>query len=416
MRNAILNLFSTVFALLLLPVSLPVMAAGQFEGPVVFKAAEVVPADIPESELYRIHDQVLNDGFLNAYTVESAFGEWKISSNALLGTRLAEIVAMSKMREIAESDSFEDAIEDDADEVAEGFKNLVDDPKGALEGAASGVRKMFAITGEAWKSRHTREDESSMKNLGNAISGYDKAKREYAAQFGVDPYSLNQALHEELDRIARAASGGSMVGTVFKALIPGGVGAIIAATNLTHSLNELVTASSEVELRIINREKLAKMGIDAALIERFLDDSRATPTHKTYLAGALELMHGVGGRDLFLDYAIAPPTEEVALYRTLSAVMYAWYHENEQKLDRFVQAGSTAVGIDGDNQLVVQAPLDHLLWTEPLATVIEALDEVVAAPGKVSGKQIWLSGTASERAVTELGNRGWKVRQQVSVE
>lgn len=397
---------------LLLCGQLPVYAE-EYEAPIILKVADLLPAETLSSDLYQIHDKVHNDGFLNRYTVTSQWGEWEINSDALLNIRLTEIVAMSEMRKIEEGESFEGAVKDDATNVGEGVSSMINDPKGAMEGTVSGVRKMFELTGESWKSRHTREDESSLTNLGNTLSGFSKAKREYAAKFGVDPYSSNKDLHVELDRIARAASGGVMIGMVAKALIPGGIGVLLSATDLSHSLNELLTTSSEVELRIINREKLQKIGMDAVLIEQFLDDGSTSSTYKTYVVGALETMEGVSGRDLFVDYAIGPPSEDVALFRAQSALMYAGYHAKRQKLDHFARSGGTIAGIDSNKILVVQASLDHILWTEPITFAVEALDEKIATAEKTKGKLLSLSGTASDRTVAELDKRGWQVRQKV---
>ncbi len=398
--------------LLVLSGQIPVYAE-EYEAPMVLKAADLLPAETLNSDLYQIQDKVYNDGFLNRYTVTSQWGEWEISSDALLHIRLTEIVAMSEMRKIEEGESLQGAVTDDAKDVGEGISSMINDPKGAVEGTVSGVRKMFALTGESWKSRHTRKDESALTNIGNTVSGFSKAKREYAAKFGVDPYSSNKDLHVELDRIARAASGGVMIGMVAKALVPGGIGVLLSATDLSHSLNELLTTSSEVELRIINREKLQKIGMDAVLIERFLDDGSTSSTYKTYVVGALETMEGVSGRDLFLDYAIGPPSEDVAMFRAQSAIMYAGYHAKRQKLDHFARSGGTIAGVDSNKILVVQASLDHVLWTEPIALAVEALDEKIATAEKTKGKQLSLSGTASERTIAELEKRGWQVQQNV---
>lgn len=387
--------------------------SGEYEPPIIFKAADLFPAETLNSDLYTIQDEVRNDGFLNRYVVSSQWGEWELYSNALLDVRLTEIVAMSEMRKIEEGESFQGAIQDDAKDLGKGVTAMISDPKGALKGTASGVSKMFALTGESWKSRHTRKDESSLTNLGNTLSGFSKAKRELAAQFGVDPYSSNKDLHLELDRVARAASSGVMVGMVAKALIPGGIGVVLSATDLSHSLNELLATSSEIELRIINREKLQKMRMDDVLIERFLDDLNTSSTYKTYFVGALETMEGVTDRDLFLDWAIGPPSEDVALFKVQTAIMHAGYHERQIKIDRFVRSGATLAAIDSDNSLVAQAALDHLLWVESFALVLESLNKKIADAEKPRKKKIFLAGTASPKSIAELEKRGWIVQQKV---
>ncbi len=413
-RRAIYTQVVLITTLLLTTGSL---AAQDFEAAVTFKSADILSADILENKNYQIDGVVTNDGFLNSYTVESEFGSWTINSERLLKIRLTELLAMIQMRTIKDTESRDEAINEDVKEVKQGFGNLVEDPGAVMKGAASGVKKMFKLGGEAWKSRHTRdEDESSLKSLGNIVSGFDKAKRQYAAEFGVDPYSSNKALHQELDRVARSASHGSLISSAAKMLIPGGLGLMVSAANLSLALNELLTTKSEVEMRIINRDKLTALGIDRMLIERFLDDKKLSTTHKTYLTGALETLENVAGKDLFLSYSLAPPSEDIALFRTVSALSYAWYHKKISKLDRFSGGDSMPVAaINSNNRLILIAPLDHLLWTEVMASLIEPLDQL-SVDESVDGKELWLTGTASARAIAAFDVRNWVVKAGIEPE
>jgi hypothetical protein len=294
------------------------------------------------------------------------------------------------------------------------LSNLVEDPGGAIQGAASGVSKLFKLGGEAWKSRDS-QDENQLASLGKAVSGYDKAKRKYAGQFGVDPYSSNQALQAELDRLATAAAQGSVFSMAFKAMIPGGLGFAISATGMSQALSDLLVTSSAIELRIINRDKMLAMGIDPVLAEQYLDDKSSSPTYRTYLVGALEAMESVSGRGNVIEYAIGAPDEDVAIFRSSAAIMYAWYHKNVHAIDRFVKAGSIVAAIDGDGQLVIQAPLDHVLWTESLDLLLAQIGEAMDGNEEIKGKVIMLTGTVSEMAGQELESRGWQVNQQISL-
>jgi hypothetical protein len=393
--------------------AVPAMAA-DYEEPVTLKASEVVSAEFLGSELYKVDPKVVNDGFMNLYQVESRFGKWEVSSTNLLGVRLNEIRAMVEMQKIDENDLRKDAAGDDVNELKEGATQLVNDPQGALEGAASGVKKMFKLGGEAWASHHTREDENKLESAGKLVVGYDKAKRELAGQLGVDPYSTNPDLQKELDRLATAASQGSAATMLAKAFIPGGLGLVVSATSMSQALNELVITSSETELRIINRDKLTAMNIDPELIELFLDDSKSTATQKTYITGSLENMTDTKWRENFIAHAIGPPADDVAMFRVRSATMYAQYHEEKAKIDRFELAGNFAFAVDVNNALVVQAPVDHLLWTPELESVLQALESAREEQGNISDMLIWISGTASDVAADEIERRGWSLNQHAS--
>ena len=119
------------------------------------------------------------------------------------------------------------------------------------------------------------------------------------------------------------------------------------------------------------------------------------------------------GRANFLEFSIAPPSEDVAIFRAQSAMMYAGYHQKVKNLARFDTSAGVAAAVDVDNALVVEVALDHLLWTEHLAHVLEALDENIAKPGKISNRTLGLPGLISEQARAELEQRGWKTKKEV---
>ena len=179
-------------------------------------------------------------------------------------------------------------------------------------------------------------------------------------------------------------------------------------------MNDLLFTNSELELRIINRKKLKKLGIDEKLIEQFLNYDKSSITYKTYIVGALETLKGVTNKQAYIAYSIAPDTEELALYRATSILMYAWYHKHVENLDYFETFDSLTVAVDSSKKLAVLAPIDYLSWTEPLAETISALEEKISASKLITSKGLWLSGTLSARCRTELQKRGWEISSEVS--
>ena len=53
--------------------ALPALAA-EFEAPPTFKAGEILPPELLQSEHHRVEEIVENDGYLNYYRIESDFG------------------------------------------------------------------------------------------------------------------------------------------------------------------------------------------------------------------------------------------------------------------------------------------------------------------------------------------------------
>ena len=213
--------------------------------------------------------------------------------------------------------------------------------------------------------------------------------------------------------IAAIATQGGLLATAAKSLIPGGLGSVVAVTGTSRALNDLLATTSAVELRIINRDKLLAMDFNADLVELFLDNPMFTPTYQTYLVGALEQMEGVRGRQALVKYAIPTQDEDVAFYRTRIAWLYALYHRDVSELDRFVAIAKGAVAVSTDNRLVLSAAVDHIVWTETMATIIEAVEAGVANESKVEGKHLWTTGTMTEKTKQVLEDRGWSIGRYV---
>lgn len=111
-------------------------------------------------------------------------------------------------------------------------------------------------------------------STGDAIKGalgIEKAKRKLAARLGVDVYSRNQDLQQELDRVASAMAGGGLaldVGTT-----PIGMSLTVIGVNQT--VESLINDSSADDLRKWNEQKLSVLGADRDLIRHVVPDFRS---------------------------------------------------------------------------------------------------------------------------------------------
>ena len=66
--------------------------------------------------------------------------------------------------------------------------------------------------------------------------------------------------------------------------------------------------------------------------------------------------------------------------------------------------------------VVIDLPLDYLVWTEPMARLLNQGSQMISELPGVKEKQVWLTGTLSPRARTEIESRGWKVRDQAEAQ
>ncbi len=382
----------------------PALAQPDFEEPHPLKASEILPAQLRQGPFHRIDEKVLNDGYMNTYTLQSQFGQLKAVSTTSLKERIAELAAIDAMRRVEESDTFQDSVADAAETTVEGVKNIVVDPKGAISGAVTGIGKVFKRAGETIQSQPGAGEDSRFEGM----IGYSNTKREYAYAFGVDVYSPNPILQEQLGAMAQAGYAGKFSVTALKALVPGGVGLALSVTGGTQLLNETIAKTPPTELRALNRDKLAGMNINPQLIDLFINTTVFSPRNQTLLVAALEQLPDTRGRSEFVKFAISTESEDLATFRTRSAVMYAVYNQQQAPIESFVNLNPFTLARTRDT-LVFIVPVDHLLWTRDTYHILRDMDQKAADLGGVLKKQLWLAGTLSAGSRKGLKELGWEI-------
>lgn len=285
----------------------------------------------------------------------------------------SEINAIALMQQVESSDGYKDAVIDAGKNTVDGVKQLAMDPKGTVEGAISGVGRLFRMAGETIRSEQGAGESSKFENL----IGQAKSKRDVAREFGVDVYSANPVWQEYLNRLAWAGYAGKMSLTAVKAAIPGGLGAVATVTGSAKLLSDLVATSSPLKLRDLNRGKLQAMGIDPLLIDLFIDNKTFTPREQTFLVAGLEAMETTRNRDGYLRLAIRTTDSELAYHRARIAYMYAGYHRKQAPIERFVPMGRFVPARTKDT-LVFIVPVDYLIWRDDTASVTRDLDRRAA--------------------------------------
>src|SRR5262249_9867949 len=121
-------------------------------------------------------------------------------------------------------------------------------------------------------------------------------------------------------------------------------------------------------------------------------------------------MKGVGDRAAFVRFAAATPNANIAFFRQRQAEMYTGYHKSVAPLTSFVSLGELAAARTGSGALVFCAPLDYLVWTEPMGRFITASNKVIEQAG-AKEKQLWVTGALSAVARNELENRGGRFKR-----
>ncbi len=389
---------------LLIAIAFPALAQTNFETPRPLKATDILPEELLEGPFHKIDTEVLNDGYMNTYTIHSQFGKLTAVSTVSLKERLEELKAIDAMRKVEQTDTFQESVADAAETTVEGVKNIIEDPKGAFSGAVTGIGKAFKRAGEAIQSRPGAGEDSRFEGL----IGYSNTKREYAYAFGVDVYSPNPILQEQLDAMAQTGYAGSLSVTALKALIPGGVGMALSVTGGTQLLNDVISKSPPTELRTINRGKLTEMNISPQLIDLFINTTVFSIRDQTLLVAALKQLPQTRGRSEFIKFAISTDSEDLAAFRTRSAIMYAVYNHKQAPIKSFIDLEPFVLAKTGDS-LVFIVPVDYLFWTRDTYHILQDIDQKAANLDGIDQKQLWLAGTLSVASRKGLNDLGWKV-------
>jgi hypothetical protein len=385
-----------------------IAAQGGYEPPTTLNASQILPPDLLSGPNHRVEEKVTNDGLLNTYRVGSKFGTLTAVSTPVLKKRILEINALVTMEKISKTSVYTAALKEAGANTLSGVKNLVLNPVQTLSGAASGIGAAFSrVTNSLSGPKRSQSEDAQVKDL----IGYSKAKREIAFQLGVDVYSDNEKLQSRLNEISWASFAGGLTWNAAMMAVPGGAGVAFSVTGNLQRLNEIFRDNPPVELRRMNGEKLAAMDVNREIADAFLNNAVYSPRGQTILVNALEGMKGVANRAAFIRLATSLSDANLALFRQRQAEMYAGYNRVMSPIETFLFLGEFAVARTVKSDIVFNVPLDHLVWTEPVAGLIAAANQRVSDLTGVQEKQLWVTGTVSARAKKEIESRGWKVQE-----
>jgi len=378
----------------------PVQAA--YEQPPILKAKNILKPALFKSANYTIQDQVKNDGFFNHYTVNSPFGTFKAGSTPGLEILLNEINAIADMKKVDTSDTATAALKQSGANTVAGVKKMFTAPKETLEGAASGVSGLFnRATKTIGKRKSSDAEDSSFEQL----VGISKSKGKIANSYGVNVYSQNKVLEQELDRLGRADFYGGIGVGVATAAIPGVGGVVLGASGTARLLNEAINTTPASELWLQNKNKLIAMGMDADTVALFLNNPNFSPALSTVLVASLESMKGVENRELFIKVSLQAADTVMAGIIVKMSIMTAAYHKNVAKLMRLTPMARLTMGVRKDGTSVVVLPSDHMVWSQRVSQAITS----IGAEGKGGSNELWVSGTVSKMASAEFKKAGWEV-------
>ncbi len=386
-------------------------APAPYEQGALLNAADLLPAELLRGDSHRVRDQVVTDGYMAHFEIDSDFGTFTAIGVPQVKTRIAEIEAIRKLVETSKGDLFAEGLKRSIEQPIDAVKNIVTHPVDSVKQAPATVGHFFTKVGSAIGRAGGRVKDSiendtpspSGTEIGNAAknaAGFDKAKLDTAKQLGIDPYSDNARLQEEMDKVTWAFFAGGLPLRIGAAVASAGVA--VAATNMI-GIPEDTYALTQAELALLDGRSLAAMGIADETIKTFQLYGPLSTTRRHLIVLALEALNGAKGRDLIIEQVNALETPEQVDFLIAALDMLAERQRSgAATYTSLVVLGRLPAATHSNGEVHVPAPVDHVTWTEEVAH-FAGRNDLGSAP-----KVLLHTGKLSQAAASGFTSAGWK--------
>jgi hypothetical protein len=280
-------------------------------------------------------------------------------------------------------------------------------PVETVSGIPAGVGRFFQSTStKLSRATESTGASNSSQSAGTAdaakdLLGVNNAKRRIAKQVGADPYTTNPVLAKQLDDLARAAFAGGVSLDVAMAVTTAGVATAISTTA---TVSNLVWDKSPEDVRTINENKLAAMGVSKDTVRAFVTNRWFTPTLSVPFVESLAQIPAGKGRAAVVALASTVASENEARFMLNAVNMVRQISTQQDPVVALELARRIMVVRTRGGRVEVPAPVDYVVWTEPVRAFAERKDL------KGTRRDILVTGLASERAREGLQAAGWAVR------
>ncbi len=387
--------------------------ADTLETGVLLNASGLLPADSLRGPSHRVREQAATDGYLAHFTIDSDFGTFEAIGVPQAQRRIAEIEAIRKLVETSKSDLFAEGLKRSIEQPIDAVKNIVTHPVESVKQAPKTVGHFFQKVGGSIErgvnrvvDRAQSGDSPDAGEIGRGIgsaaknaAGFDKAKLDTAKQLGVDPYSDNPRLQEEMEKVTWAFFAGGLplrIGAAASA------GVALAATNMV-GIPEDTYALTQAELAHRDGQSLAAMGVTAEDIGAFQNHPSLGVTRRHRIVLALETLSNARGRGYMIRLANACATPEQAeVLSNALAILAERQRSGGADYVSLSVLGRLPGATTADGGLEVPAPVDHITWTEEVAAFAQR-DDLGDAP-----KTLVYTGTLSPATAAGAAAAGWK--------
>lgn len=393
---------------------------GNFEPAPVLAGAELVPAAVLKGPLHTVAEPVHLEGFFGRFLLDSKFGSFSVLGANMLGVRVNELQAIEILQEVQSSQAFQDSLVRAARAPVQLVQSAVTNPVGTVENvgqglgnvlgrvgflARSGAQSVVDSTGSASPAVSGLPAAPAGETMPSAFTGdpfgYNKARRDWARQLNIDPYTSNPVLRPLLDNASAASFAGSFAINTAISAVSMGANLVVGFDT---DVRDAVWNQPAVDLARQNEARLQGMGVSPRTTRDFLRNRWFTPSLQTALVIALAKMGGIGGAESVVQVASRVQGETYVRFLVESVRMLGQYQGDGHRLVKLRMSGMVPVGVADDKALVIATAIDYAWWDKTAAEFTQRKE--------LKGKRriLLMTGSASDRAKQEFDKAGWTIR------
>ena len=401
--HRMLALCLTLNATVLLAATLP-----SVESMPTLDAATLAPAGLLNGEGYTVDANAPVVGYMGQFTLRAPAGTFSADGTQMLAIRVRELAAIGQLSQLSQTGVFADALAASAMKTGAAIGQAVLNPVATVTGIPAGVGRFFQ-SASTTISRATESTGGSKSSHGNNTAdaamdllGVNKAKRRIAKQVGADPYTTNPVLAKQLDELARAAFAG---GVSLDAALAVSTAGLATAISATATVSNLVWDKSPEDIRTINEQKLAAMGVGPDTVRAFVTNRWLTPTLSVPFVENLAQIPTAKGRAGTVALASTVASEGEARFMVNAVTMARQINTQRDPVVAIDLVGRILVVRTRDGRIDVPAPVDYVVWTQPVMAFAERKEL------KGAQRNVLVTGVASARAREGLQVTGWAVQE-----
>lgn len=395
-------------------------STGAFEAPPVLAGSVLAPAALLKGPLHTVAEPVSLEGFFGRFVIESKFGKFSVVGENMLAVRVNELQAIAALQEVQSSQAFQDSLVRAASAPIQLVQSAVTDPLGTVENIGQGLGSVLGRVGFLARSgAQSVADSSADRNAapsppsalppapaGEAIPsaftgdpfGYNKARRDWARQFNIDPYTSNPVLRPLLDNASAASFAGSFAVNTAIGAVSMGAGLVV---NFDTDVRDAVWNQPAVDLTRQNESRLIALGVDPRVTRDFLRNRWFTPSLQTALVVALSKMGNIAGVESVIRIAAQVRGEAHVRFVIESVRMLGRFNGKQGHLAKLRMSNMVPIGVKDDGTLVISAAVDYVYW-DKFASDFTQRKEL-----RSKGSVLLVAGGASERAKLEFRKAGF---------